>query len=265
MNSKTISIIGPGRVGKALQKVLSKLEYSVVSVMGREDEITELGDIVFITTPDAEIETVAGTISKSGLDVTGKLILHCSGTVDLSPFKDFETKGAMIGCFHPLQAITEQTNDFEGITFDVMGNAGVIDQLKHLATEMGARVMEVSAHQKEMLHVAAVVASNFQVTLAHMASKIAGSSGLNHTEVQQALVPLMKSVIGNLSKLPPNEALTGPIARGDVSTIEKHLELLKDQPGLLDLYSRLGSKTVDMLGEEQLSQAQKHTLLDLLG
>ena len=220
--------------------------------------------MVFITTPDAEISNAAHSILESGIDVEGKLILHCSGTVDLSPLKDLETNGVMIGCFHPLQAITEQTNSFEGITFDVMGNAEVVEQLTHLATEIGAKAIEVSAHQKEMLHVAAVVASNYQVTLAHLATEIAGTSGLNHMEAQQALLPLMNSVIGNLSKLPPNEALTGPIARGDVSTIEKHLQLLKDQPELLNLYSRLGNETVEMLGDDQLSPEQKKALLDLL-
>lgn len=265
MNSKTISIIGPGRVGKALQKVLSKLEYSVVTVIGRDDQIAELGEFVFITTPDSEIESVARAISKSGLEVSEKLILHCSGTVDLSPLEILEQKGANIGCFHPLQAITEQTKSFEGITFDVMGNAEVIVELKQLATEMGAKAMEVSAHQKEMLHVAAVVASNYQVTLAHLAAEIAGTSGLESSEVQHALVPLMKSVIENLTELPPNEALTGPIARGDASTIDKHLELLKDQPEFLSLYSKLGRKTVNMVRDGQLSQEQKNTLLDLLG
>lgn len=263
MNSKTISIIGPGRVGQAFHKVFSKLEYPIVSVVGRGEKITELGDIVFITTPDAEIETVAHSISKSRVDESGKFILHCSGTIDLNPLKGLEIKGAKIGCFHPLQAITEQTNSFRGITFDVMGNAEVVEQLTQLTTEMGAKVMEVSAHQKEMLHVAAVVASNYQVTLAHLASDIAGTSGLESSEVRQALVPLMQSVIENLRHLSPNKALTGPVARGDVSTLKKHVELLKNQPEQLKLYKLLGQSTLDMLGDEQISTYKKEELRTL--
>ena len=73
MNSKTISIIGPGRVGKALSKVFEELGYSVHPAIGRNDKLSLLGELVFITTPDSQISNAAHSILESGIDVEGKL------------------------------------------------------------------------------------------------------------------------------------------------------------------------------------------------
>ena len=172
MSKISISIIGLGRLGTALQRVLSELNYTEISEYGREADLVELGDVIFITTPDAVIEAVASKIAQSEEDISDKTVVHCSGTLGLDVLQIVERKSAQIGCFHPLQSITKSTKSFKGSTFDVMGTEKVIGLLKSIAVEMGANTLEVSAHQKEMLHVAAVMAANYQVTLAHAASKI---------------------------------------------------------------------------------------------
>ncbi len=245
----SITIIGVGRVGKLLHQALQRAGYDQISVISKGDEILFLNDFILITVPDHSIQLVVDSISDSGLKIKGKTLAHTSGVVGLDVFSNINQKNNNIGCFHPLMAVTEHSNSFEGITFDICGDVGFVKNIIPIIDDLGGKTMIVDEHEKAKLHVAAVITSNYLVTLMAMAQELFKNSELDKEQLKRALVPLMKSAIDNLESQNPKQALTGPISRGDVASIEKHLNILKDVPNLASSYSQLGQETIRLLGD----------------
>jgi predicted short-subunit dehydrogenase-like oxidoreductase (DUF2520 family) len=257
-NKLNISVIGPGKVGKALARVLSGNGHDV-TLLGRNDAKSEFGELVFITTPDSEIIKVVQELSE--MDHKGRIILHTSGTLASDHLKLLKEKGAAVGCFHPIQSVTVKTSSFEGSWFDIEGDEKAVQMMKELASVLKIKTIEVSANQKQLLHVSAVMASNYLVTLTHLATQISKESGLEAEEIKQALLPLMESSLRNLYDLSPEDALTGPIQRGDVETVSKHVKLLKSNDKLLSIYKKLGLLTLELTSHEpEVKQALSELL-----
>lgn len=263
MNHPAITIIGPGRLGKALAKAFTEAQYSV-KVFGRKDTFSDFGDITFITTPDSEIRKTASTIASSKAEFDGKIFVHCSGSSPSSILDELKEKGVHIACFHPLQAVSKETKSFKDIYFDLEGDEEALAQLEELAKSLGAKSFRVSSKEKELLHVSAVIASNYLVTLADLALRISESTAISQRDLLNAFLPLMSSSIKNLGELSPSDALTGPISRGDTQTVQKHIKLLKDKPELLEIYKKLGLLTLELIGSEITDHSVKFRLYDLL-
>ncbi len=244
MVTPSISIIGLGRLGSALKKNLEQVGYQV-SGFGRTDQLKDLGQLIFITTSDGEIEQVVSELVTAGVEK--KVIVHCSGLIPVTVLNPLSKKGALIGSFHPNQAITESTEDFGRTVFDIVGSEDIFLVLEEIAKSLNAEAISITEEQKQYLHIAAVVASNYQVTLMHLARKIGEEGSLDSSLVQRTMLPLMESVLGNLEAFTPAQALTGPIARGDVETLEQHVKLLKNNKKLLNIYNELGKLTLEMM------------------
>lgn len=264
MKLPIISIIGPGRLGNALKSALSKAGYEVARVFGKDESFSGFGDLIFITTPDSEIRKVASQIVASEQNLNEKVIVHCSGVLASSVLDELRREGANIACFHPLMAVSPETESFQNIYFDIEGDETVIPLLEELAKTIGAKSIRVSPKEKELLHVSAVLASNYLVTLADLSLRISASANIPERTLMDAFLPLMNSSLGNLSKLSPTEALTGPIARGDIQTVQKHLKLLENKPELLEIYKKLGLLTLELISNDLKDNTIKFRLYDIL-
>lgn len=251
----SVTIIGLGRVGQALYKTLPKIGYQMSSVFSKSVHKVpffvegfpaknyHLGELIFLTVPDDTLEIIIRKLADNFDDFKGKSIVHCSGTLSsdiLSPLKE---KGASIASFHPLQSISEFTSSFNSTWFDVEGDKCVIHILEEIANKLGANALKVKKEAKPYLHAAAVVASNYVVTLMKIAEEIAEIGGIDKDKIVSALIPLMQSSLNNLEAKGVENALTGPIARGDVHTVKTHLEILENHSHLLELYKVLGLET----------------------
>mgnify|MGYP003641179973 CR=1 FL=1 len=259
-----ITIIGLGRVGKAFSIALSKAGYEITHQYKKRDDISELGDLVCIVTPDSEITKVSSKISSSFDDLSGKAFIHCSGAISSSVLKHLKERGAKIACFHPLKSITKKTISFKDIYFDLEGDGDLLNQLEKVAKNIGAKSIRVTPKEKELLHVSAVMASNYLVTLVDMALKISSLSNIPERTLMNALLPLMESSLENLKELNPKEALTGPIARRDLKTVQKHIKLLENEEELLNLYKKLGLMTLNLIEKDLNESNAKLQLFDLL-
>ncbi len=264
MSKPTITIIGIGRVGQAFEKAFEKAGYKVLNQYKKGEEITALSDWNFITTPDSEIAMVSSTIAEKFEDLSGKFFMHCSGTISSDILEEVKNNGAKTACFHPLQAITIKTDSFKDIYFDLEGDDEALSVLEELAEDLGARSIRVSKKEKELLHISAVMASNYLVTLADMALQVSGSTDIPQRTLLDALLPLMNSSLHNLKELSPSEGLTGPIARGDVQTVQKHIKLLEKEEELLNVYKKLGLLTLELIGNDLKDNTIKFRLYDVL-
>ena len=263
----SITIIGYGRLGQALEKAADGAGYEIAYIYKNREELhrmKEISDLVFITPPDAEITAVCEYLRFRFYELVGKTIAHCSGALPSNILLDLKEKGAAIACFHPMQSVTLKTASFEGITFDIEGDEKAIKMLEKFAEEIRANSLRVTKEDKEMLHVAAVMASNYMVTLSDLAASVSKGSGLNKKQVLDALLPLMNSTLENLGQLSPSEALTGPIARGDVETVQRHVKFLKNRGELLSIYKKLGVLTLDLTDPEIVNESVKSELKELL-
>ncbi|MFN1833706.1 Rossmann-like and DUF2520 domain-containing protein [Balneola sp. MJW-20] len=258
----TISIIGMGNVGSALFKACRAADYKIHTLYNRSESelasvhtgmpvhLKELGDLTFITVSDQALGSVAESLSDLPGEWEGKCFVHCSGTLSSDVLNSLQNHGANIASFHPMMSVKTDLSSFKNIYFDGEGDEICLSMLNELAGRLGARFMEVDAADRKFLHAASVVASNYLVTLAEVASKIGERSGQQKSEVLKAMLPLMKSTLRNLQSGEPREALTGPIARGEKEVIEKHLSFLGKNEDDGEVYRLLGRLTLGLVDEK---------------
>lgn len=289
MSQPSVTVIGTGALGTVLARGLYENDYPVTSLYNRRlrkaetlsrevnahffsefpESAEELGSIIFITVRDAEIAKVAQNLSKIADDFSGYTIIHCSGSESTDLLKPLKAKSAQTAAFHPLQTFTVNsgTQAFRNIYFDIetAGNSQTFKLLRQLATSLGGQTVEVSAKAKPYLHAAAVMASNYLVTLMEASAEIANLGGLDEDEALAALLPLVRTTLQNVESQNISAALTGPIKRGDTETVQRHLQILSKDKNLLSLYKNLGLETLKLADRSNsLSNQKKAELYELL-
>jgi|AntRauTorcE11897_2_1112592.scaffolds.fasta_scaffold00166_29 predicted short-subunit dehydrogenase-like oxidoreductase (DUF2520 family) len=263
MNKPHISIIGLGRVGKALLHVFTGKGYSVISAynhseiekdfkeqypnttfsVGQPKDLEKLGDLIFISVSDDSIFGIANELATQFPEINRKVV-HLSGTHSSHILNPLKKNGASVASFHPMQAITPDTKSFEGTWFDIEGDKPLLEELEKISQDLKAKTFRVEPEAKPLLHASAVVASNYLVVLGDMVAKISAEANIPEATALEALKPLMENTIENINTLGVTDALTGPIARGDIKTVKQHLESLDNVPEVLSLYKTLGIQAV---------------------
>lgn len=283
MKNARITIIGLGRVGQALLKILSEHGFEIISAYNRSNVSNQLkksfsgthfftgtdfselefGDWIFITVSDDAIPKMVQELTQLQDAFDGKTVVHCSGTLTSQVLEPLRQKGAETASFHPLQSITPTTTNFTDTWFDIEGHQRALNILDELANTLGAKTLRVKPEAKPFLHAAAVAASNYVVVLADLVTKIAAQGEISEQTALQALTPLMENTIQNIKELGVADALTGPVARGDIKTIQTHLITLKDNPEALSIYKILGREAVK-ISEAKHGASQSLTTINTL-
>lgn len=282
-----ISIIGIGNLGQTFTRALSATEIPVKSIYNRNEAIArelaeevdihafssfpsnvdELGKLIFLTVSDQAIQVMAHRLANLCVDFQGYTVVHCSGNESAELLQDLKKKGATTASFHPLQTFTAQSgpDSFKDIYFSMEGESEAFPQLKEIAHSLGAQAFEATQEQKSHLHIAAVMACNYLHTLLDASMETASLSDLPQDKVKKALLPLIQKALQNGRESSFEDALTGPIKRGDLITVEKHLDKLKDHPELRELYCLLGRRTIKLAeSSEAIGQATAEKLSAIL-
>ncbi len=252
----SIGFIGAGTVGTALAVRLKLRGYAIVAVASRTpasahrladqvpgcrvyasgDGVAQAADLIFITTPDAAIGAVASGVPWR----RGQAVVHCSGVDSLDVLEPARKRGAMVGGFHPLQtfaSVAQAVENIPGSTIAVEAEEPLLTTLKGVAESLEGKWVVLKAGDKVLYHAAAVISCNYLVTLMQMATDLWQTFGVDRAEATQALMPLLRGTLNNLEKVGLPNCLTGPVARGDLGTIRKHLEALeRAAPHLLPAY-----------------------------
>lgn len=259
-----IGFIGAGTVGTALAVRLRGKDYGVVAVSSRthasaerladmvngcyvyqtSQEVADAADMVFITTPDGVIPQIAAEVKWH----QGQGVIHCSGADSLDILAPAAQIGALRGGFHPLQTfatIAYAIENIPGSTFALEAEEPLLSRLKEMVTALEGRWIVLKPGDKVIYHAAAVMACNYMVTLAKLATDLWKTFGVSTPEATQALLPLLRGSLNNLSNVGLPNSLTGPIARGDTGTVRKHIAALDERaPELLPAYEELGRQTI---------------------
>lgn len=273
MNKPSVAVVGCGKVGSALALLLKERGYPVVAVASRSPEsarklagslgcsaydrpweATLKADLVFITTPDREIAPVAELIAREGGFRPGQVVAHTSGAHASSELRGVREAGALAVSIHPLQSFADVAGAMEnlpGSYFALEGDEAAIPLARQVVDDLKGHAFIIRAEDKPLYHAAACIASNYLVSLMHLATSLYGRFGLSREEAFEALYPLVRGTINNIRRVGPVNALTGPVSRGDVPTVSGHLPAL-ERVGSLEshLYHLLGLYTVRVAREK---------------
>ncbi len=264
-----VIIVGPGRLGLALGHALAEAG-AVASLVyqGRRpdppDHILFHQDLaeyrfglghpepgttaVFLTVPDDALPEVAQAFAALGPAPPGCCVFHCSGVLGSDPLAPLHARGYPVGTFHPLQAIPFSLSGAErlrGASVSLSGDPEVLAVARRIIASLGGRGLAVPTSRRPVYHAAAVVASNYVVVLLAEAIRIFEELGLSREEAEEALTPLALGSLENVAELGAEKALTGPVSRGDVDTVELHLRALEREDAML--YAVLGRRSLELV------------------
>jgi predicted short-subunit dehydrogenase-like oxidoreductase (DUF2520 family) len=222
---QTIAIVGGGRMGRALTAALAAAGARATGPHGR-GFAGEGEDAVLLCVPDGQIAAAAGAVAP------GPLVGHCSGATGLDVLAPHEAFA-----LHPLMTITHRGGDFRAAGAAVAGSSDrALALATALARTLGMRPFAIADEDRAAYHAGAVMASNFVVALESAAERVAGVD-------RELLVPLVRAAVETWAQ-EGDAALTGPIARGDEETVERHREAIAERaPELLALYDALAAAT----------------------
>ncbi len=255
---KSIGIIGAGRLGTTLAAAINKKKISGIELVAISSKTGDAliraqdiigtvknnlifttdnnkcaaeADCIFICTPDDIIENVCKSIVQSNPgDIKAKLFIHFSGAKTLKVLSSASEAGAHTASIHPIKSFASINDSIEtlpgtiyGVTYPVKPHSESRKFIDYFVLSMGGTIIEVEDEKKSLYHAAACVASNYLVALVNYAVSIHEGIGIKKEDSLRALSGLIEGTIANIKKLGPQQALTGPIARGDTGTVEEHL------------------------------------------
>ncbi len=266
-----IAIIGAGRVGSVLGKLLVQHGDKIVCIVSKTNKsarkagkflkcknvstslkaIPAATDLIFITTPHGAIEGVAANLAKLTHLRFGRLsVCHASGMLTAAVLEPLAEKGATVFSFHPVQTFPR---DFEpaqivpsakGIYYGVDGNAAALRKAKIFASRLQGRMIVIKPEFRTLYHAACVVASNHVTTLLWILEQMFAALKPSERKFFPVFEPIMKAAMENAARTSPAKSLSGPIARGGIETVAQHFEALQwFAPDLVPYFGLMSAET----------------------
>ena len=263
----TLSIIGAGRLGMSLGRLAHRSgrvrvdavccrsnsrAQAAVDFIGSgmpcdPETLPALSGAVLLSVPDDAIEACAATLA--GHLRPGTVVFHASGARDRAALAPLASAGMATGSLHPAFSFADPARavaSFAGTLCALEGSDAALPVLETLVAALGGRAFRLAPGGKAAYHASLSIASNYLVALLAQAHAAAGLAGIAPEQADALLGGLMRQTLENALALGPQAALTGPIARGDVSTVALHLDALADAPSVRACYQALGRATLDL-------------------
>lgn len=253
-NNQRVVLVGAGNVATHLGMALKKAGYEVVQVFSRMEHSAsalagQLGtdytvslealcpdaDLYIVSVKDAVLQSLLPSVVRGREEA---LFVHTAGSM---PMNVWEGIAIRYGVLYPMQTFSKQRPvDFGTVSFFIEANGpDDLETLKAMASSLGSKVYEASSEQRMSLHVAAVFACNFANHMYALSAKLLAKYGMPF----EAMLPLIGETADKVHLLAPKEAQTGPAVRRDGNVMNKHLDLLADEPVLQELYEKI-SKSI---------------------
>jgi predicted short-subunit dehydrogenase-like oxidoreductase (DUF2520 family) len=263
-----VTIIGAGRMGQGLGLALKRRGYKVVLLnrgprdvvpplvlhQGSRSEGTAGAELVLLATPDDAIAAVAAELAAERAISRDQVVLHLSGLLDRTALLPLEESGAGLGSFHPLQSVAEPGTAAErlkGAYVGVEGDERALIAAERLANTLRMLPVRIPAAAKPAYHAGAAFVANYTVALVGVAERLARSAGVAEEIASRIYLPLLGGAVANLTSLGPAASLTGAVRRGDVQTLQAHLDALSSNDR--KLYKTVGRAAVALAREAGLS------------
>jgi predicted short-subunit dehydrogenase-like oxidoreductase (DUF2520 family) len=281
----TLNIIGCGNVGQTLAHLWSKKgTFKIQDICNRsfasaQDACDFIGeghaveslcdmrqaDIFLISTSDQMIAGCCDVLVASNVLKTGNIVFHCSGALPSSILNSVTKTGALIASIHPIKSFADPDLciiNFLGTFCGVEGDETAVTELEIAFHAIGGKTFNINSANKTFYHAASVVVSNYLTALVELGVQTYVKAGLTREEALQIIAPIAHGMITNIVQLDTANALTGPIARGDVSTVNTQLNAFQNwKPEFGELYRLLGGIALDL---SIIKDTASHESLELI-
>lgn len=264
----TINFIGCGRVGKTIAKLISNnhsgqilgiVNYSMSSAIEAVRYIGQgtafasikelpVADVYFISTRDDAIQRSCEELVRTATLKKGAIIIHCSGSMSADILCSVHSAGCYGASVHPVKSFADpdmSVKSFKGTYCATEGDKEALPTINQLFESIGGIVFAVHGENKKLYHAAMVMANNYTVTLHYHAMQSLITAGVDPVTAKHLTNSMMTDAFKNMGDLPHAKALTGPVQRGDIETIQGHLNAIENDT-TRHIYSALGSGTVPL-------------------
>jgi predicted short-subunit dehydrogenase-like oxidoreductase (DUF2520 family) len=257
-NGVSVGVSVSGYFSRNLESAKQASDFSGTTCFEKIENIITESDILFLTVPDSAIKDVWDNLKT--MPIRGKIICHCSGLMSSKDFDGINEYGAFGYSIHPLFAISSKTESYKTLNqavFTIEGNEKYLDYFKQLFENLGNKVYTITADKKIKYHAAAVFLSNQVNALAHIGCKLLKECGFDEEFNKTALNTLFLNNCKAIAEKGVINALTGPVERNDLTTIQKHMDCFSENEK--DLYSLLSLQLLEIAKEKNTDRNYSDT------
>jgi len=276
-----VAIVGAGNLGSALAVSLHRAGYTIESIVARargaslkraQKLAAEVGaaaavslsakmraEVVWFTVPDAKIARAARSFADK-IEWKGKVAAHSSGALTSDELDVLRRRGAAVASVHPLMTFVRGSRaGLAGVPFAIEGDAKAVRVARRMVSDVGGESYAIRKRDKAAYHAWGTFASPLFDALLATTERVAAAAGVPRVEARRRIIPILLQTLANYAALGAAAAFSGPIVRGDVDTIKRHLRVLRDVPQAREVYAALATAAL-----RYLPSKKRKELIDLL-
>ena len=288
-----IAIVGAGNLGSALALSLRRVGYVIEAVIARSRGASikeaqrlakQIGarvlpgpaiaaaiqagtaasdlraELIWFCVPDAEIARAARALTEK-IEWKGRVALHSSGALTSDELAVLRSRGASVASLHPLMTfVPGSLPSLSGVSFALEGDAPAVRVARRVIEDLGGHAYSIRKKDKAAYHAWGTFASPLFTALLATAESVAALAGVNRKAAKQRIIPILQQTLTNYAVFGAAGAFSGPIVRGDVDTMKRHLGVLRALPAAREVYSALARSALRYLPARNKSDLRR--LLD---
>ena len=265
-----VAIVGAGNLATAIAVSLRQSGYEIEAVIARSRAASmsmkrsrrlarEVGarvwtgppatlhaDVIWFCVPDAEIARAANAFAEK-IDWNGTVALHSSGALTSDELGVLRRPGAAVASVHPLMTFVQGSRpSLAGVSFAVEGDQAAARAARRIVKAVGGRAYSIRKKDKAAYHAWGTFASPLFTALLATSEQVAALAGVNRKAAKQRMIPILRQTLANYAAFGAAGGFSGPIVRGDVDTVKRHLRVLRGTPAA-EVYSALARAALQYL------------------
>jgi len=262
----TIAIVGVGNLGTALAVSLYKAGYRIDAIVARPgkslarakrlarevrsrvvlDSASVRAQILWLCVPDTQIAQAAKSLAdRPG---TWKIALHSSGALTSDELAPLRKVGAAVASVHPLMTFVRRSRPMlTGVPFAIEGDPAAVRVVRQIVRDLGGQPYLIRKEDKPAYHAWGTFASPLLTALLATTEHVAGLAGVDAKSARRRVIPILLRTLENYGSTGAEGGFSGPIIRGDVETVRRHLEVLRQSPVLRQVYLALATAALEYL------------------
>jgi len=274
-----IAIVGAGRLSSALAVSLREAGYKIDTIIFRRAGSSQARArrlaaqvgararsirspilstrVVWFCVPDQQISPCAETLARV-TDWGGKIAVHSSGALSGSELDAVKKKGAAVASVHPLMTFVKKVRpSLNGVPFALEGDRAATRVARRMVLDMGGEPFSIAKEDKAAYHAWGGFTSPLLVAILVIAEQVAMKAGIRRELARRRMRPIVGQTLANYFETGPADAFSGPIIRGDVATVEKHLRVLEQIPEAKQVYLALANAALKHLPTKNKKQLSR--------
>lgn len=214
-------------------------------------------DLVWFCVPDGAIAGAAEALNESA-NWNGKVALHSSGALASDELRELRRRGAAVASVHPFMTFVHGSQPaLAGVPFAIEGDAAAVRVARQIIKSIGGHAHSIRKEDKAAYHAWGMFASPLLTALLVATEHVAAAAGVQPRAARQRMLPIIKQTVANYTAYGGAGAFSGPIIRGDVDTLKKHLRILRAMPVAQDVYLSLARAALAYLPGKNKSALEK--------